>query len=282
MNKETEQIIINEYLKGKGSTQIVKIVGLSKPTILKVLNNHNLIRKRDRCNTLDIKKDNDKFYLMWECNRCHNQIKREATNKTILCRNHFKLQQKNPVCKKCSLELQVGEGNPFYGKKHSNETKSHLSKIRKGTNMGDKNPMKKKEYRDKIGKKLLERIKLNPIKYQKISKKEINLLKEIKEIYPDTIGSYVVGRYVCDIFIPSLNIIIEFYGDYWHCNPSKYKTDYYHKHKKKNASEIWKEDELRVDNIKKRGYNLHIIWEEECKTPNYINVLLNILKNVKN
>jgi len=199
-----------------------------------------------------------------------------------LCRNHFRLQEKKPVCKKCSLELQVGEGNPFYGKKHSNETKSHLSKIRKGTNVGDKNPMSKKEYRDKIGKKLLERIKLNPIKYQKISKKESKLLKEISQTYPDVIGSYVVGRFVCDIFIPSLNMVIEFYGDYWHCNPSIYKIDYFHKHKKKIASEIWEEDEIRVDYIKKRGYNLHIIWEKEYKNPNYINVLLNILKNVKN
>ena len=49
MDIKTEKKIISEYKKGKSSLEIVKIVGLSKPTILKVLNKHNLVRKRDRC-----------------------------------------------------------------------------------------------------------------------------------------------------------------------------------------------------------------------------------------
>jgi DNA-directed RNA polymerase specialized sigma subunit len=38
MDEKTKKIIISEYKKGKSSLQIVKIVNLSKQTILKVLN----------------------------------------------------------------------------------------------------------------------------------------------------------------------------------------------------------------------------------------------------
>ena len=31
-------------------------------------------------------------------------------------------------CKKCSLSKQIGEGNPFFNKKHSKESKNLISK----------------------------------------------------------------------------------------------------------------------------------------------------------
>ena len=67
MDDKIEKKIILEYKSGKSSIDIVKIVGLSKPTILKVLNKHNLIRKRDRCSSLNIKKDGDKYYVLRKC-----------------------------------------------------------------------------------------------------------------------------------------------------------------------------------------------------------------------
>ena len=75
-------------------------------------------------------------------------------------------------------------------------------------------------------------------------------------------------------FIPSLNLIIEFNGDYWHCNPNKYDKDYYHIIKQKKSKDIWEEDQIRVDNIKKNGYNLEVIWECDLKTPYYLNTIL--------
>ena len=56
MDEKIRKKIISEYKKGKSSLDIVKIVKLSKPTILKVLNENGLVRKRDRCSSLDIKK----------------------------------------------------------------------------------------------------------------------------------------------------------------------------------------------------------------------------------
>ena len=72
-----------------------------------------------------------------------------------------------------------------------------------------------------------------------------------------------IHEYICDIFIKDLNLIIEYNGDYWHCNPKKYEPDYIHPHKKKKAEEIWNDDKVRIDNLKKYGYNLEVIWESE-------------------
>ena len=274
MDDKIEKKIILEYKNGKSSIDIVKIVGLSKPTILKVLNKHNLIRKRDRCSSLNIKKDGDKYYVLRKCPSCENEIKTYSKDKVIACRNHFNKINNKSLCRTCMGKNNIGEGNPFFGKRHSNKSKKKISESRKCKAIGDKNCMFKKENRDKIGNKLIERIKINPIKYGKVSKLELSLLKMVSKQYPDAIGSYNVDRYICDIFIPSLNLIIEFNGDYWHCNPNKYDKDYYHIIKQKKSKDIWEEDQIRVDNIKKNGYNLEVIWECDLKTPYYLNTIL--------
>jgi len=274
MDDKIEKKIILEYKNGKSSIDIVKIVGLSKPTILKVLNKHNLIRKRDRCSSLNIKKDGDKYYVLRKCPSCKNEIKTYSKDKVIACRNHFNKINNKSLCRTCMGKNNIGEGNPFFGKKHNKESIKKISNSRTGKGIGDKNGMFKKENRDKIGNKLIERIKINPIKYSKVSKLELSLLKMVSKQYPDAIGSYNVDRYICDIFIPSLNLIIEFNGDYWHCNPNKYDKDYYHIIKQKKSKDIWEEDRIRVDNIKKNGYNLEVIWECDLKTPYYLNTIL--------
>jgi G:T-mismatch repair DNA endonuclease (very short patch repair protein) len=87
--------------------------------------------------------------------------------------------------------------------------------------------------------------------------------------------SFVVKPNLCDIFKPDLNLIIEYNGDYWHCNPKKYNSEYLHPHKKKTAKEIWTEDKVRIDYLKNLGYNLEVIWESDFKNDNkIINIIL--------
>lgn len=59
--------------------------------------------------------------------------------------------------------------------------------------------------------------------------------------------------------------IIEFNGDYWHCNPLKYNENYFNKHLKKTAKEIWLSDEIKINKIKEVGCDVLIIWESEYK-----------------
>lgn len=64
--------------------------------------------------------------------------------------------------------------------------------------------------------------------------------------------------------------ILEYNGDYWHCNPKKYKPNYYHQVKGKTAKELWEYDKNKIDLIKSYGYNLEIVWESELKEDNTI------------
>ena len=201
MDIKTEKKIISEYKKGKSSLDIVKIVGLSKPTILRVLNRHNLVRKRDRCNELDIKEDGEKYYVIRKCPKCGKEIKTISKDKVIACRNHFNKLNNDRMCKPCSLSLQVGEGNPFFGKKHTKETIDKMSKSREGKLIGKDNPMANPKWREKatrnlkkkwdngdmeharkiMSEKLKETRRLGKIKSTITSKKEKELAEEIKK-----------------------------------------------------------------------------------------------------
>lgn len=73
--------------------------------------------------------------------------------------------------------------------------------------------------------------------------------------------------------------IIEFYGDYWHCNPNKYTSESYNKSLHKYTKEIWDKDKERVNSLNTLGYDVLIIWESEYKNNNdeIINKCLNFL-----
>lgn len=59
------------------------------------------------------------------------------------------------------------------------------------------------------------------------------------------------------------NRMIEFFGDYWHCNPKKYNEDYFNKKMKKTAKEIWEHDKIRINHLKTLGFDVMIIWEHD-------------------
>jgi len=286
MDIKTEKKIISEYKKGKSSLEIVKIVGLSKPTILKVLNKHNLVRKRDRCSTLDIKKDGEKYYVTRKCPKCNKDIKTTSKDKVIACRNHFNKLEGTSLCKPCSLKLQVGEGNPFFGKKHTKESLKKMSKSKTGQYTGDQNHMKQEKYRQMsrnimrsnwdngildrkvISEQMKQTQRSGKIKSVITSKREKEIVKEIKQLGYNPIHSYRVDSKICDVYIPSLNLIIEYFGDYWHCNPKKYESDFFNKKKGKFAWELWDYDKKKIDLIKSYGYNLEVVWEGDLKLNN--------------
>lgn len=59
--------------------------------------------------------------------------------------------------------------------------------------------------------------------------------------------------------------IIEFNGDYWHCNPDLYEADYINKNKGLTAEEIWKYDKEKIKMIESHGYSVLTIWEGDWK-----------------
>lgn len=60
------------------------------------------------------------------------------------------------------------------------------------------------------------------------------------------------------------NKIIEFYGDMWHMNPSKYDiNDVCCFNKSLIANDIWESDKKRISFLTNKGYDVKIIWEHD-------------------
>jgi len=59
--------------------------------------------------------------------------------------------------------------------------------------------------------------------------------------------------------------VIEYNGDYWHCNPKIYDKNFFNKNKKMSSEEIWEYDKIKIDSIVKEGYEVLVIWESDYK-----------------
>lgn len=59
--------------------------------------------------------------------------------------------------------------------------------------------------------------------------------------------------------------IIEYNGDFWHCNPKFYNESYINKVKQKTSKEIWEYDKIKNDYMENKVYNVLVIWEYDFK-----------------
>ena len=111
------------------------------------------------------------------------------------------------------------------------------------------------------------------------SKVEKRIMKELKDLGYNVSHSFKLERKIYDIYIPALNMLIEFNGDYWHCNPKKYKADYFNVKVNMTAKQIWlrdaKKKRIAIDN----GYNFLTIWEADYRKNKKIIVKKIVQKN---
>lgn len=68
-----------------------------------------------------------------------------------------------------------------------------------------------------------------------------------------------------DLTFPKPRKIIEFNGDFWHCNPNLFISDYYNKAKKMTAKEIWDYDTEKKEAAENNGYSIFYVWENEYR-----------------
>jgi len=61
------------------------------------------------------------------------------------------------------------------------------------------------------------------------------------------------------------NKVIEFNGDYWHCNPKKYNKNYFHKYLQLSAFDVWERDKMKNNAIQEQGFDVLVIWEDDYK-----------------
>lgn len=87
--------------------------------------------------------------------------------------------------------------------------------------------------------------------------------------------------YFFDFYIPELRFIIELNGDYWHCNPNNYKSEYVHELRHMTANEIWEYDNNRNNIIRNEmNYILEIVWESDIRSDRD-GVIFNLVEKIK-
>jgi len=88
------------------------------------------------------------------------------------------------------------------------------------------------------------------------------------------------SSYRVDIINKPTKLIIECYGDYWHCNPLIWNPNDYNKSIKRTAQEKWKEDESRIQSIQSEGFKVLVFWEMDIIQD--LEQILQIIIGVKN
>jgi G:T-mismatch repair DNA endonuclease (very short patch repair protein) len=101
-----------------------------------------------------------------------------------------------------------------------------------------------------------------------LNNKNISFVREPEDLFKSSADNGINSRkyfYLPDIWIPSKNVVIEIYGDFWHANSKFYKeSDILKMHKKSHmAGDIWQKDAKRISDIESCGIRVLIVWENE-------------------
>jgi hypothetical protein len=133
------------------------------------------------------------------------------------------------------------EKQPFYGKKH------------------------KSDFYNKVKKTNLEKYGIENCgslaSHTPYSKKELSL----KDYLPGYIRNARIGKYRPDYVNQERKHIIEFNGDFWHCNPALYEANFYHPGLKMTAAEKWNLDQQRKEYLESLGYSVTVVWESDLE-----------------
>lgn len=105
-------------------------------------------------------------------------------------------------------------------------------------------------------------------------------LDEIEKLGIELEREKCINGFIVDALIKDTNIIIEFFGDTFHCNPKKYKNpDQYCSWISRTVGEQWARDRKRLAVFYKNSYKVVIVWQSEWdKSPN---IVRDRIKNLK-
>lgn len=223
-------------------------------------NKYKLNKKCLTCNKLLLDRNKSGF--------CNQHRDRTGKNNAFFGKKHTQETLKQ-IKETCKIQTKKLWQNKEYCKKvikavskpRSEEGKQNISK---GIKAGYTKELKQLRGEDmkgywKDGKIFKNGYSSNKSKYEKL------LCEELKQNLPN---ETIVNNFVIkdnkkwmfpDITLPDRKIVIEFYGDYWHANPKKYKANDKIKHS--IAKDIWLGDKERIEKLKKYGYKTFVVWQ---------------------
>ncbi len=201
------------------------------------------------------------------------------------CGGYRCARSSSKLCKHC---CKIGIGNPFYNKKHTVNTRKKMVESNKTRDKSTYHRIiQSAEQRLKCSermKKLHKEGKFNldnfiaagqnNCKKQKCTKIENIIYSALTKIGIQNLNRNVqIGHYNADLLINTL--IIECYGDYWHCNPRIFKKTDYNKSLKMTANTKWLNDKIKQTNLENKGYQYLYFWEYDI-----YNNLNNVIKEI--
>jgi hypothetical protein len=104
--------------------------------------------------------------------------------------------------------------------------------------------------------------------YSKVQMDWLNLLENLNNIKIQHIVNSIEFRipttkYKADGYCKETNTIYEFHGDYWHGNPKIFSSDRINKTCNKTYGELYKKTIRKENIIKKLGFHLEVMWEND-------------------
>jgi DNA mismatch endonuclease (patch repair protein) len=166
------------------------------------------------------------------------------------------------------------------GRRLSESHKKNISKVQKGkilsaysrdklsrARMGVKSPLRGRTLSDDVKYKISESLK-RAYAEGRVSKKatyrsdaEVAFFDKLKKVLPDCVPQYTLpnGKHPFDIYVPSINTLIEFDGCFWHACPDHFPLAGNYSSVKKSLMN----SSLAEDVAKAAGYKVLRIWEHE-------------------
>jgi len=183
---------------------------------------------------------------------------------------------------KRSMNAKILWSNPEYAELVSTKVRKSLQnpEVKKKRSEAQKILYKNPEYKEKMIALAKEKWRTNNncraiSKVHTISSFQQEIFNMLITIDKNWIMEYFIQDtgYTVDLYNKNTNEIMECFGDYWHCNPLKFSSNYYHKHIQLTAEEIWKKDLIRIINLQNLGYKVSILWEDDWRNPKKINLV---------
>lgn len=146
-------------------------------------------------------------------------------------------------------QLMSGPRNAMRGRNHSAETLSRISNSRQ----------------DQLRQGLIK------FRHYKLSSAEHEIAAYLTEQAYDFKQQFHIKGvpFLYDFFFPSLNLIIEYQGDYWHANPAKYKSGTLLRIPRAGyvlVDNIWQRDAVKREAALRHGYKFSCVWEHDYKS----------------
>ena len=127
------------------------------------------------------------------------------------------------------------------------------------------------------------REKINSAGVSRPNKEEIRILNVLNSLFEQDFkyvgnGSYFIDGYNPDFINKNEDRIIEFFGNYWHANPSMFGKEQVVMGRLV-AKNIWKKDFDKINHFVSKGFKVCVVWGTELKNINKLKAKLRDFNN---